>query len=338
MSMQTTASLFMDSPLQRGLYQQLLTSVITFQELGNRLIKHAYQAKAFRRVEEVRQVAEILCNLPINDYQVIGQYYLAWCERRTNPQAIKLFENVAETAPTRFRAFAMHSLAALAARTQDHETELYWFAESLKVHPSAEAFIGLAVIKAKQGDHRHALKDLERFYPLARYAPPYNFFDYLNSLAIELGEVGRRYEARNVIKHVLESPFIIAYPEWRETAEELKEPNRSFAFIPSLPLRPHNVLSMPAFERDEIEFPAWAGRPARILSYQQGKERMAKKKKNGKKPTEPMDEKDMLMNIINIYTSEETTDATRFKIYDAVMKALSEPDKPEKPDDDNPGA
>jgi hypothetical protein len=199
----------------------------------------------------------------------------------------------------------------------------------------------VAVIKAKQGERRHALKDLERMLPLMKYAPPHIYFDYLNSLAVELGEAGRKHEARNVIKHVLASPFAIAYPEWRETAEELKEPNRSFAVISSLPLRPHNVLSMPAFERDDIEFPAWAGRPARILSYQQGKERMAKKKKNGKKPTEPMDEKDMLMNIINIYTSEETTDATRFKIYDAVMKALSEPDKPatpDKPDDDNPGA
>ena len=48
-------------------------------------------------------------------------------------------------------------------------------------------------------------------------------FDYLNSLAVELGEVGRKYEARNVIKHVLESPFTIAYPEWLETADDLKE-------------------------------------------------------------------------------------------------------------------
>ena len=49
----------------------------------------------------------------------------------------------------------------------------------------------------------------------------------------------------------------------------------------------------------------------------------------------------MLMEIMNIYTKEDTTDATRRTIYAAVMKAMSEPDKtdtPESPDDDDTGA
>jgi hypothetical protein len=343
MIVKTTKNLFITSSfkLSAGFYQQLIGGMTSFEELGNRLVKIAEQAQAFRQYDKVKEAAQILANIPIKQYQTIGHYYMGLCEYRKGKSPKELFEQVAENAPAKYRALAMHSLAAIEACNQDHEAELYWFAESLKAHSSIEAFIGIAVLKAREGDHGHALKDLERFYPLARYAPPHIYFAYLNSLAVELGEAGRKYEARNIIKHVLASPLAIAYPEWRETAEELKEPNRSFAVISSLPLRPHNILSMPAFERDGAEFPVWAGQPAPVLSYQQGKERMAKKKKNGNKPVEPRDEKDMLMNIINIYTSEETTDATRFKIYDAVMKALSEPDKPttpENPDDDKPGA
>ena len=59
--------------------------------------------------------------------------------------------------------------------------------------------------------------------PLARYSQPHLYFVYLNSLAVELGEAGRKYEARNIIRHVIASPFAFAYPEWRETGEDLRE-------------------------------------------------------------------------------------------------------------------
>ena len=159
----------------------------------------------------------------------------------------------------------MHSLAAIAARKQDHETELYWFVESLKVYPSAEALRAIALIKAKEGYHRAAIKDLENMPPLARYSEPLIYSDSLNSLAVEYGEAGRKYEARNVIKHVLESPFIIAYPEWRETAEEVKEPNRSFVVIDPSPARMGKLLSMPVIEHAE---PATQDRPANVINLQ----------------------------------------------------------------------
>jgi tetratricopeptide (TPR) repeat protein len=322
MSMQTAASLFMVPPLKSGLYQQLLTSVITFQDLGNRLIKHAHHAKAFRRVEEVRQAAEILCNLPIKDYQVIGQYYLAWGERKTNPHAIEIFEKVAETAPANYRAFAMHSLAALAARNQDHEAELYWFAESLKAHPSAEAFIGMAVIKAKEGYHKQALKDLEQFYPFARYAQPHIYFAYLNSLAVELGEAGRKYEAHNIIKYLLATPYAFAYPEWHETAEELKGPNRSFVVIDPSPARMGKLLSMPVVEHAE---PAKQDRPARVLNLQEWKKKMGKDKNGDEKDdqsSEELDDRQIMLRIIQLVSEHERTEDELRDMLDAVEKVV----------------
>jgi hypothetical protein len=92
---------------------------------------------------------------------------------------------------------------------------------------------------------------------------------------------------------------------------------------------------MPRPERDDTEFPAWAGQLATVVDYQDWKRRMAKKKKNGNKPIEEMNEKDMFMEIMSIYTRRETTDAQRRKIYEAVVRIMSEPDKP---DDEKPGA
>ena len=279
MIVKTTSNLFITSSLQAGFYQQLIGGMSSFQELGNTVVKIAEQAQAFRHYDKVKEAAQILINIPIKQYQTIGHYYMGLCELRTGKDPIDTFERLAEYAPITYRVRAMQSLAAIEARKQDYESELYWFIESLKVHPSAEAFIGIAVIKGKEGYHKQAVKDLERLYHLARYMPPHIYFAYLNSLAIELGEAGRKYEARNIIKHVLESPFIIAYPEWLETADDLREPNRSFVTIGTLPDRPRNVLSMPTVGRDQGEPPAWAGQPAPVVNYQQWKQRMAKKKK-----------------------------------------------------------
>ena len=69
---------------------------------------------------------------------------------------------------------------------------------------------------------------------------------------------------------------------------------------------------------------------------------MAKKKKNGgNKPVDQMTDSEMMVEIMNLYTSKDTTDAMRRRIYFAVMKAYFEPEKPDKPDspdDEDPGA
>jgi hypothetical protein len=50
-----------------------------------------------------------------------------------------------------------------------------------------------------------------------RSSQPHVYYDYMNSFAVELCEVGRLEEAKNVSLIVLASPFAPAYPEWRET-------------------------------------------------------------------------------------------------------------------------
>jgi hypothetical protein len=88
------------------------------------------------------------------------------------------------------------------------------------------------VLKSAEGFHNSALRDLENLEPLIGHVEPRLYFDYLNSYAIELGESGRKDEARSISRIVLLSPFIHAYPEWQETARDLREPNRSFVAFP----------------------------------------------------------------------------------------------------------
>lgn len=240
MSKQTENNLFILSPLAAkygGLYQRLFSGIASFKELGNRITREIEAAHAFRQTEKVRELSRILINIPIREYQLIAQYYLAWCECRESKYEAGALEQVIDQSRT-YKVKALLSRGALEGRRSDLRSALYFYTEALKAKPSLSEYVtairSISFIKSLEGFHKSALKDLERLMPVLRYSEPLAFYDYLNSYAVELGEVGRKQEARNVIRHVLTSPFIHAYPEWQETAQELKEPNRSFVAVPSI--------------------------------------------------------------------------------------------------------
>ena len=270
MIIKVTNNRFIVPPLRSEFYQQLFGTVTNLRELATRLIQQAEHAYSFRKFEQAREIGQILSNYPLKDFHLIGHYYLGWYEVMKGGNPKQILEQVAEYAPTQYRVRALRSLAALAARNQDYESELGWLVESLKVAPSVEALRGVAIVKAKEDYHRAAVKDLEKLLPLARFSEPLVYTSCLNSCAVELGEVGRKEEARNISKIVLASPLVIAYPEWRETARELKEPNRSFISVPH---------SMPKIERKHVEIepeplpePEQEQRPADVLPFTRPKE------------------------------------------------------------------
>jgi tetratricopeptide (TPR) repeat protein len=238
-----------------GFYQQLAASALSIHELGNKLIRHAEHARAFRQTEQVSELGLMLANLPLRKFQTAGHYYLGWAMYRSgnNEQSKVMLEQVAESGTEVYQARALLSLGTLEATKQDFPSETRYYHEAFKashdLHTKVEAVRGLAVIKAKEGYHGNSIKDFERFLPLAAScdAPTYNI--YISSLAVELGEAGRKDEARNIIKHVLASPFAFAYPEWLETAEELKPANRSFIVPDPSPQHMGKLLSMPVVEQ-----------------------------------------------------------------------------------------
>jgi tetratricopeptide (TPR) repeat protein len=219
MSKQTDKSLFI-VPSMPGFYQQLLSGIGSYQELGNRIIRQIKAAHAFRQVERVSELARVLINIPVKEYQLIVQYYLVWCKCREYQYPAETLEKIVEQTRT-YKTNALFSRAAIEIYQGNLESAFYFYSEAFKSSPTISEYIDLsrsiAGLKALEGFHGSALKDLESLIPLIKHAEPRLYFDFLNSYAVELGEAGRLQEARNVSSLVQSSPFIHAYPEWQET-------------------------------------------------------------------------------------------------------------------------
>jgi tetratricopeptide (TPR) repeat protein len=333
-------------------YQQVLSELIrgayrkqTFPELGNRLVAladHAYGVGQMRAVEEGSQ---LLLNLPLGkEYESIGRYYQALCIYRRGrfAEARVLLEQVAGELPLRFTAKALLAVSATYYQSDDLQSFLSLNVEASRAATSSDlrdpqTFVRsqrhIAVLKSIDGDHRGALSDLERLFPLARAFgrwQPYSYYEHLNSLAVELMEAGRLEEARNASKIALASPFAAAYPEWRETREEIElrgyRASRSVvafyqanAEATSSAAGPEGgkLVHLPAPERDDspsaIELSPKT-QPARVLSMQEWKKKMPEKSnddpqvKHTEEQIREMTTSQRLVRIMNLISNEMSDD------------------------------
>ena len=228
---------------QAEFYQQIIKTIIkgtckkqSLVELGNWLVAVADRAYALRQMDVVEQSSQLLLNLPLSgDYRSMARYYQAYCIKRSGQfdKARVLFERAAEEVPPAYKARAIVALGSVAFDSGDYQSALSLYLEagraatcSRRLDPLATFFIGhvLSVMKSINGNHRGAVADLEIMFPLVRAIgssyPPMSY-NYLNSLAVEMIEVGRLEEARNLSRIVLATPYANAYPEWRETGADL---------------------------------------------------------------------------------------------------------------------
>lgn len=314
MSKQTQKNLFISSPFtskQAGFYQHLLRGVLSYPQLGNRLIRLAEQACSCRQFDRVEEYGQLLVNIPLKSYQAIGCYFLGMMVNRTGNvnqgKAKRLFEMVVSNAPDAYKPKAILSLGALAFYKRDFETALDLYRETISAGKlniaSLVATRGIATIKSIEGYHQSAIADLENVMPMLKYAPGQTYFDLLNSYAVELGEVGRKDEARNIIQVVLASPFAHAYPEWQQTAADLQGGSRSIVPVDGS----RNVLSMPPASERVIESPPTQS--AKVFSLAEWKEKMVKEP-NGKtdesdENLDAMDGKDLLLKLLQLTTKED---------------------------------
>ena len=339
MSKDTDKSFFILSPLANkpaGLYQQLFSGIVGYKELGNRIIREIKAAHAFREIGQVRELSRILINIPIKEFQLIAQYYLVWCDCRESKFHNAPLERLAEQTRT-YKTRALISRAAIEGYQMNVERELYFYIEASKSQPTISEYIdilkSIAVIKAKEGFHKSALRELESLIPIIRHAEPLVYFDVLNSLTVELCEAGRKQEAQNVSRIVLASPFIRAYPEWQETARDLREPSRSSVATSPTPKLLHNVVHMPVVDHVESKQMGY-NPPARVVNLQRWKTKMAK----DEKPDEELSSRQIVFKIIDFYTDENTTDEQRHKLWEAAQKIMLESNPPDPESDDTEGA
>jgi AraC-like DNA-binding protein len=222
MSRQTESSLFIVAPFS-GLsefYQQLLSGITSYEGLGTRVLGLIKTAYAFRQAKQVRELSNILINIPLREYQLIGRYYLIWCQFRESKCNDTILERIIEQTET-YKSKALITRAAFGVYKGQPETALRFYTESLKARHTVSDYIaasrGIALAKSMEGFHASALRELERLLPLLRHAEPLIYFDVLNSYAVELIETNRISEAHNAALVAASSPFGLSYPEWRET-------------------------------------------------------------------------------------------------------------------------
>lgn len=189
-------------------------------------------------------------------------------------------------------------------------------------------------------------------FPLARavgtvYPPLY--YSHLNSLAVELIEVGRIAEAHNISKIVLASPYVGAYPEYRETITDIemrgRRASRSIVFIKQYNLPAQNVVQMPlAQQSSQISPLSDYQESARVFDLQKWKENMVKES-NGdhknNKPNKDMSQDEILYEIMNIFTESDMDLETRLEMLESIQKLAAkkrakkqEKDKDKDPDQD----
>jgi hypothetical protein len=312
--------------------------------LGDTLIALAEQAYGLRQLDRLEGLTQALLGLPLpGQYRSAGRYFQGVeLIRRGDPEAAKsVLEGVASEPSHRYSARAIQSLGAIYKNCGDLES-------ALKIHIEAgrcaaergrvDLLTGLfvqrnvAVLKSMHGDHRGALEDLEQISPLAVGCLIHAaYYDYLNSAAVELGEVGRLNEAARASRIVISTSFADAYPEWRQTFDEITSRGRRASHSMVAVRQPivktgsvqepvgesHNLVRLPLTERSTLEtlVPTSRGARARILDFQGWKTTI---KPSGVSPSDwiPSEQRSgmttgqKMIRLMDLISRDETDDDT----------------------------
>jgi hypothetical protein len=309
-----------------SLFRQL-SGISNTVGLAKRLISTADVAQNMRQTDTVRDCGLILSNFPVKEYQLIGQYYLGWlacCNGNLIPPVF--FERIFEQSKTH-KAKALITLGGLAAANGNYEDEFRYQTEALKysdLPTTIKTLRGMAVVKAKEGFHKSALRDLETLVPVLRFAQPPVYYDALNSLAVEYLEVGRLEEAQNICRITLASPYLFAYPEWRETGQDLAlRGYKSRSFVPIIQSFPGNVVPMP--EREPSDSPTHLAifGSAPVQSLKEWKEDKMVKEPNGEdENVDEMDFNELIVKLLQLTAYEGVDEKKVRKVVKSAIEIM----------------
>ncbi len=224
----------------------ILTSVSRFSSLSLQdrekllrgLVSLGDTAYALRQWDRLEDVGKALVSLPLPDSKkAIGYYFQGLAAnpkaKGDNRKACSLFARVIDQAPLYFRAKALVSIGCQNIAAGNWQQGYNYNIQAASLATQSEDWLtvinahsAIAILHSFEGDHRRALDKLESLWPMVRAihrANPVAYLDYLNSLAIELSEVGHTDQARNAINIALSSSLAVLYPEWHETAREIEQ-------------------------------------------------------------------------------------------------------------------
>lgn len=340
------------------LYQQIVSGLIKdtyskqfFTSLGDRLAALAEQLYPLRRMEEVEQISQLLLNLPLaSEYGIIGRYYeaLGLYHKGKFTEARAALEYVAEHGPSNYKARALLGASATFYVKNDLQSFARYCVEAnhsavgkdwCDYRTIIESQRNLVMVKSLTGDHHGALADLERSFPMVRSMSrwqPDLFFTYMNSYAVELGEVGRLEEALHVCEKALASPYARIYREVQETRDEIvMKSRRASRYVVAVKRKVSgdgNVVSLPMQYRSSAASPVSARRqaqePARVLDLQAWKYKLTKEAKSivqEEKPGEQLSDREMLLRLMDIISERDLTKDQLARMLEAVEKIAYEP-------------
>lgn len=349
--------------LDRHVGVQLIRGVNSkrlFTDLGDKLVALAEQAYGLRQLDRLEDLSQALLALHLPaQYTSAARYFrgLELIRRGELDSAKSVLETVAADPPHRYTARAIQSLGAIFTFRGDLESALKLHIEAGRraagkgsVDLLTALFVqrNIALLKSMRGDHRGALVDLERMVPLTKAVgsihPPV-YYDYLNSLAVELGEMGRLEEAAYASRIVVSSPFAIAYPEWRQTFDEIafkqkQRPSRSAVAVrenvgsthtvEEYVREPGNLLRLPTIQRPTIAAlvdQPWQGSRARVLNFQHWKTMVnsssrALPQEVTAEQRSRMTTGEKLIRLMDLISQDETDDETIDRILGAVEQIV----------------
>jgi tetratricopeptide (TPR) repeat protein len=292
-----------------------------------------------RQLDTVQQASRMLSALP-EPFNQIGEYYKAKNLRHQGNiiEARLILESVAEKAPLRYQARAVQLLGIITHAAGKLQEALPLYLEAARIaasgnwcdpHTTVTATQNIAIFKSSIGDHRAALADMERLFPLVRtVAEPYKYHHYLNSLAVELGEIGRIEEAQNICKVVLASPYAFAYPEWRETSDEIKlrgYKSRSTVSLSQCSI-PQNLLHLPERSSPAPRTPNPFQQPGSVTKLEDWKRKMVKEPNGNdtEQLPEDMSGQDMTMKLLELITENRYEEDKIRQVLEHALKVFSE--------------
>jgi tetratricopeptide (TPR) repeat protein len=293
--------------LHGAFYQQIASKLIkavydtdALTRAGNRLIALAHHALDLRQTDTVEQISQILTSAPLpREYQSIGQYYQVFCLKRRGAidQARAGFQRLADwpSLPLTFRARALQALGISYSDRGQFDAAMPFFVEAAHaaspghgndLWTTINTQLITAISRSVEDDHEGALRHLENLQPLVRMLAPRQpliRYIYVNSLAVELGELGRLEEARRLSEIAVRSPYARVYTEWQETYDEIVAKMRRASpsviggvswpqeshDVGILPVAVHNVVAMPVVARPVVSLNANAvsPQPGRVIAY-----------------------------------------------------------------------
>jgi tetratricopeptide (TPR) repeat protein len=199
-----------------------------------RLTRIAELAYSQRNVKALEQAARELLAFDSD----AALYYLAMAAKRNGriEEARKLLESVRGP----YQSRAIHALGVIHHTAGRLDEAAKYYSEAMRADQGRDVVAHVnfsfqaSAIKSAQSRHEESLDDLLSLWPVVRIAAKRqpHFWPLLhNEIAFELLQLGRIDEAKRAASVAIRSPFVVAYPEWQETAGDITESERQTILV-----------------------------------------------------------------------------------------------------------